>query len=171
MRRITLMITSTLAAVIMLFSYRTSTRGAIAGTGDAGAAPPGIVAGAAPTPDAKTSKTGKAGRTSKPGSHATKSAPAKPASITVNGPSEQTMYGPVQVQVTISGNRITGLKTLRHPSGDDRSVEIAASALPQLRAEALAAQNAQIDSVGGATYTSEGYRQSLQGALDLAHFG
>lgn len=166
MRRITLMITSTLAAVIMLFSYRTSTtRGANAGTADAGATPPGIVAGAAPTPDAKP------GKTSKPGSRTTKTAPANPASITVNGPTEQTRYGPVQVQVTISGKRITSIETLQHPSDDDRSVQIAADALPQLRAEALAAQNAQIDSVGGATYTSNGYQQSLQGALDLAHFG
>jgi len=165
MRRITLMITSTLAAVIMLFSYRTSTRSTNAGLADAGAAPPGIVAGAAPTPDAKASKSDKAS------SHTPKAAPAKPASITVNGPTARTRYGPVQVQVTISGKRITGVKTLQHPSGDDRSIQIAADALPQLRAEALAAQKAQIDSVGGATYTSEGYQQSLQGALDLAHFG
>jgi uncharacterized protein with FMN-binding domain len=166
MRRITLIITSTLAAVIMLFSYRTSTRGTNAAA--ATAAPPGIVTGAAPTPEASGS--------GKPGNHkkkpaSTKPAPTKPASITVNGPTEQTMYGPVQVQVTISGKRITGVETLQHPSGDDRSIQIANDALPQLRSETLAAQSAQIDSVGGATYTSAGYQQSLQGALDLAHFG
>jgi uncharacterized protein with FMN-binding domain len=163
LRRITLMITSTLAAVIMLFSYRTSTRGANA---DTTAAPAGIVTGAAPTPDVKAGK---------PGSHPTKKAPAKPSSITVNGPTAQTRYGPVQVQVqvqvTIAGKRITGVKILQHPSGDDRSIQIAADALPQLRSETLAAQSAQIDAVGGATYTSEGYQQSLQGALDLAHIG
>jgi uncharacterized protein with FMN-binding domain len=162
MRRITLMITSTLAAVIMLFSYRTSTSGTAGATADATAAPPGVVTGAAPTPGAKASR---------PGSHPRTKTPAKPSSITVNGPTEQTRYGPVQVQVTISGKRITGVKTLQHPSGDDRSIQIANDALPQLRAETLTAQSAQIDSVGGATYTSEGYQQSLQGALDLAHFG
>jgi uncharacterized protein with FMN-binding domain len=165
MRRITLMITATLAAVIMLFSYRTSTRGTAGSGADATAAPPGIVAGAAPTPDATAGKTGK------PGRHPTKKATAKPTSITVNGPTEQTRYGPVQVQVTISGKRITGVKTLQQPSGDDRSIQIASDAIPQLRAETLTAQSAQIDSVGGATYTSAGYQQSLQGALDLAHFG
>jgi uncharacterized protein with FMN-binding domain len=162
LRRITLIITSTLAAVIMLFSYRTSTRGA---TADTTAAPPGIVAGAAPTPDTT------AGQTGKPGGHPTKKASAKPSTITVNGPTAQTRYGPVQVQVTISGKRITGVKTLQHPSGDDRSIQIAADALPQLRSETLVAQSAHIDAVGGATYTSQGYQQSLQGALDLAHFG
>jgi uncharacterized protein with FMN-binding domain len=164
LRRITLMITSTLAALIMLFSYRTSTRGTSATAGTT-AAPPGIVTGAAPTPDTT------AGKTVKPGSHPTKKATPKPASITVNGPAAQTRYGPVQVQVTIAGKRITGVKTLQHPSGDDRSIQIAADALPRLRAETLAAQSADIDTVGGATYTSEGYQQSLQGALDLAHFG
>jgi uncharacterized protein with FMN-binding domain len=165
LRRITLMITSTLAAVIMLFSYRTSTRGPHAATADATAAPPGIVTGAAPTPGATAGKAGK------PGSHPTKKASAKPTPVTVNGPTAQTRYGPVQVQVTIAGKRITGVKTLQHPSGDDRSIQIAADALPQLRSETLAAQSARIDTVGGATYTSEGYQQSLQGALDLAHFG
>jgi len=154
MRRITLMIISTLAAVILLFSYRTSTRGA--GTADAAAQPAGIVSGADPAP-------------SKSGGRKTTAAPAKPAVVTVNGPAAQTRYGPVQVQVTISGKKITGVKILQHPSGDDRSIQIAADALPQLRAETLTAQSARIDSVGGATYTSEGYRQSLQGALDLAH--
>jgi uncharacterized protein with FMN-binding domain len=155
-RRITLMIISTLAAVIMLFSYRTSTRGTAAA--DNVGAPPGIVTGAAPAPDPT-------------GSHPAKKVSPRPATITVNGPAEHTRYGPVQVQVTISGKRITDVKTLQHPSGDDRSIQIAADALPQLRSETLAAQSAQIDTVGGATYTSEGYQRSLQGALDLVHFG
>jgi uncharacterized protein with FMN-binding domain len=46
---------------------------------------------------------------------------------------------------------------------------ISAGAEPQLRQEALQAQSAHIDTVSGATYTSEGYRQSLQAALDAAH--
>jgi uncharacterized protein with FMN-binding domain len=62
-------------------------------------------------------------------------------------------------------------ETLQHPSGDDRSIQIAADALPQLRSETLTAQSAHIDTVGGATYTSHEYQQSVQGALDLAHFG
>ena len=41
-------------------------------------------------------------------------------------------------------------------------------AAPMLRQESLTAQSARIDIVSGATYTSEGYAQSLQSALDQA---
>ncbi|MGO4753756.1 FMN-binding protein, partial [Streptomyces sp. 2MCAF27] len=51
---------------------------------------------------------------------------------------------------------------------DGRSQQIASYAVPQLTSETLSAQNAQIDAVSGATYTSEGYVQSLQSALDKA---
>ena len=37
-----------------------------------------------------------------------------------------------------------------------------------LRTEVLQAQSAQIDIVSGASFTSEGYAQSLQSALDKA---
>jgi uncharacterized protein with FMN-binding domain len=59
---------------------------------------------------------------------------------------------------------------LQVPSGNRRDAEINAYAVPQLRTEALAAQSAQIDVVSGATVTSEGYMESLQAALDSAHF-
>lgn len=43
-----------------------------------------------------------------------------------------------------------------------------AEAIPVLSRETLQAQSGNIDTVSGATYTSEGYRQSLQSALDAA---
>jgi uncharacterized protein with FMN-binding domain len=52
---------------------------------------------------------------------------------------------------------------------NQHSRDISAAAAPQLRQEALRSQSASIDTVSGATYTSEGYRQSLQAALDQAH--
>jgi uncharacterized protein with FMN-binding domain len=58
---------------------------------------------------------------------------------------------------------------LQQPTDARRSQEINAFALPQLRAETLAAQSARIDAVSGATYTTEGYQASLQSALDAAH--
>jgi uncharacterized protein with FMN-binding domain len=58
-----------------------------------------------------------------------------------------------------------------YPSGNGRDREINAYALPVLRQETLAAQSATIDAVSGATVTSEGYRESLQSALDAAHLG
>jgi uncharacterized protein with FMN-binding domain len=71
--------------------------------------------------------------------------------------------------VTISSGRITSVKTLASPSSGDRDREISGFALPILQREAVAAQSATIDTVSGATFTSDGYRRSLQSALDAAH--
>ncbi|MFI0895665.1 FMN-binding protein [Streptomyces sp. NPDC020983] len=90
---------------------------------------------------------------------------------TVDGDTVQTRYGPVQVRITLTGGRLTAADVLRAPQGNGRDQEITSFAVPQLTQETLAAQSAQIDTVSGATYTSEGYRQSLQSALDKAHGG
>ncbi|MBT2503177.1 FMN-binding protein [Curtobacterium sp. ISL-83] len=79
-----------------------------------------------------------------------------------------TRYGDVQVKVTIAGGKITDVTALHLTDDDGRSVEISAQAAPILRQEALTAQSGSIDTVSGATYTSEGYVQSLQSALDQA---
>ena len=76
--------------------------------------------------------------------------------------------GPVQVAVTLAKGRLTAVHVLQVPSESGRDQEIAARAVPRLTEEALGAQNAQIDAVSGASYTSEGYIQSLQSALDKA---
>ncbi|MFJ5309019.1 FMN-binding protein [Streptomyces sp. NPDC088350] len=87
---------------------------------------------------------------------------------TVNGDTVQTRWGPVQVKITVKNGKITDVTAVQSPSGNPRDQEINSAALPQLRSEALAAQSASIDTVSGATYTSDGYRQSLQSALDSA---
>jgi len=157
-KRILAAFAGTLAALVLLFSYRTS-------LGDAVAALPGSTAhvasgaqsGAAPA-TAGTEPPPRAGT------------PAPSASATVvNGATEQTPYGPLQVQVTLAGGRITQVTVLQHPDAARRSQEINAFALPQLRSETLSAQSAGIDAVSGATYTTEGYQASLQSALDAAH--
>jgi uncharacterized protein with FMN-binding domain len=87
---------------------------------------------------------------------------------TYTGTTVQTRWGPVQVAVSVSGNEITDVTTLQYPNDRGRSVAINQSALPILRQEALQAQSASIDTVSGATYTSDGYVQSLQSAIDQA---
>jgi uncharacterized protein with FMN-binding domain len=87
---------------------------------------------------------------------------------TVTGSAVQTRYGPVQVQLTLDGTKITSAKVLQQPSGDNRSVEINSTAIPALVQETVKAQSTHVDSVSGATYTSEGYNTSLQSALDQA---
>ncbi len=77
-------------------------------------------------------------------------------------------WGPIQVQVTISNGAITDVTALQTPTKDAKSVRINDRAVPQLNTETVTAQSAQIDIVSGATYTSKGYRQSIQSALDAA---
>ncbi|MFI0965639.1 FMN-binding protein [Streptomyces sp. NPDC021080] len=89
-------------------------------------------------------------------------------SRTVTGDTVQTRWGPVQVRITLEDGRITESAAVAYPSENPRDQEINSYAIPQLRRETLAAQSAQIDSVSGATYTSDGYKQSLQSALDSA---
>jgi uncharacterized protein with FMN-binding domain len=88
---------------------------------------------------------------------------------TVTGAVENTQYGPMQVQVTLAGRKITGVKVLQETNMGSLSQQIDANAVPQLTKETLAAQSARIDAVSGASYTSSGYIQSLQSALDKAN--
>ncbi|GIH61263.1 MULTISPECIES: FMN-binding protein [Microbispora] len=87
---------------------------------------------------------------------------------TVTGDSADTRWGPVQVQIVISGGKLAGIKVPVAPANNRRDLEINNEALPILNEEALSAQSAQIDTVSGATYTSDGYIRSLQSALDKA---
>ncbi|QOV39529.1 FMN-binding protein [Streptomyces ferrugineus] len=86
---------------------------------------------------------------------------------TVNGSVAQTQYGPVQVRIIVSGGKITKAETIQAPKGG-RSDQITANAVPKLNQAAVAAGSADIDAVSGATYTSAGYKESLQAALDQA---
>ena len=90
---------------------------------------------------------------------------------TVTGDEAQTRYGPVQVQITVTNGRLSDVQPVEYPQDTPRDQQINSSAIPQLGQEALAAGNAQIDMVSGATYTSDGYVTSLQSALDKAGLG
>jgi uncharacterized protein with FMN-binding domain len=87
---------------------------------------------------------------------------------TYEGQTVQTRYGPVQVQVTVSQGRITDVATLQLPQNDGHSARISSAVEPMLRSEVLSTQSADIQTISGATYTSEAYRSSLQSALDSA---
>ena len=76
-------------------------------------------------------------------------------------------FGTVQVKVTMQNGKITDVQALQLPRGG-HSGQISSYAAPQLRSEALQAQSANIDTISGATYTSQGYAQSLQSALSQA---
>ncbi|QWT25239.1 FMN-binding protein [Subtercola sp. PAMC28395] len=79
-----------------------------------------------------------------------------------------TRYGTIQVQITVNSGKITDVTALKLTDDGGRSVQISARAAPVLRSEVLSAQSANVASVSGATYTSDGYLQSVQSALDQA---
>jgi uncharacterized protein with FMN-binding domain len=116
--------------------------------------------------DKAKATTGGSGTSGSSGSSASPQAPAAQAR-TVTGNVVQTQYGPVQVRITVDGGKITKAETVQAPSGGT-SDQKTALAVPELNQEAVAAGSANIDAVSGATYTSGGYKQSLQSALDKA---
>ena len=93
-------------------------------------------------------------------------APTTTRTRSIDGPTVDSQYGPVQVRVTLQGTRLTDVTALQLPSDRARSRQISANAAPKLRQEALTAQSANIDTVSGASYTSEAYASSLQAALN-----
>jgi uncharacterized protein with FMN-binding domain len=87
---------------------------------------------------------------------------------TYTGSVVATRYGNSQVKVVISGGKITDVVVLQRQQVDSKSNQISAQATPMLKTKVLAAQSAKVSGVGGATYTSQSYLQSLQNALDQA---
>ena len=93
---------------------------------------------------------------------------ASSGGTTYTGSTVQTQFGPVQVEIVVAGSKITDVKALQLTDQGGRSAQISNYAAPILRQEVLAAQSAKVNSVGGATYTSDAYLSSLQSALDQA---
>jgi uncharacterized protein with FMN-binding domain len=159
MRRISLWILSTLSAVVVLFSYHTST------DGPAVAASSSVLSATSDT----TSATVPAPTTAAVPSEV--DASETTAAQTYTGSAASTRYGAVQVQITVSAGRITDATAVDYPDGNGKDQQINARAVPTLESETVAAQSADIHMVSGATYTSDGYVQSLQSAIDQAHLG
>lgn len=109
--------------------------------------------------------TGQSGSTTDPAT-STDTGSTATDTVTIVGSSVQTRYGPVQVSVTFTAGQITDVQALQVPGGHHESVQINARATPILAQEVVAAQSAQIDTVSGATYTSEAYAESVQSAID-----
>jgi uncharacterized protein with FMN-binding domain len=175
MRRAVVVLGSTVAGLAALFSYKTHVAGiAVASTSPATptvmASP--VTPSASPTPSKTATKkpaTKKkhataAPTTSAPPAPPTTSAPPPKPSGTFTGPAVDTQYGAVQVQITVSNGKITNANSDLPQGGS----HVGQDALPQLNQEVLTAQSANIQAVSGATYTSNGYRQSLQQAIDQA---
>jgi uncharacterized protein with FMN-binding domain len=125
-----------------------------AGTGTPGPVTPGPV-GSTPRPPSVT----------QPPAPKPTAAPPAAFSGSITGSTISTKYGPMQVKVVWSAGKITDVITLQMTNRDSHSTALSQNACPILRSEALRAQSAAIAVVSGATYTSNGYKSSLQSAI------
>lgn len=155
----------TTVALILLLSFKTPDDAISArSTGNVAIVEPG--AAATQRPSARTAPSVTDAPTAGTPAPATGSGDSA-AATTVAGPVVSTRWGPVQVQVVVADGRLEDVVALQLPTGR-RSGDISDYSEPILREEALQSQSANIDTVSGATYTSDAYSQSLQAALDRA---
>ena len=169
MKKIVYGILATLSGLVLLFSYRTSLGEAVpTDVQPAQAAPSVATPHSAATPSASTTPTASASASASPSG----GAPAAKSGITdgkFTGSPTSTRYGPVQVQITVTGGKIVDVQAVEYPTDNSRDRQINERAIPQLVSETLNAQSADIHFVSGATYTSQGYLDSLQSAIDQAN--
>ena len=147
MKKIIYGVFATLTGLVLLFSYRTSVGESL---------PTGQSTGGTASTGTGSSGTGSTGTAS------------GLTDGTFTGAAANTRYGAVAVRITVSGGMITKVDVPQYPSGNGRDRQINQQAIPILTSETISAQNSRIDMVSGATYTSDGYLQSLQSAIDQA---
>jgi uncharacterized protein with FMN-binding domain len=190
MRRITTWLLSTVSALVLLFSYHTSTSSSAAGvvalgsanagsgstdgSGSTGTGSAGGTSGSSGSSDSATSGSqdsgsGSSGTSGSSGSGSSSSSSSASSSGTFTGDAVMTRFGPVQVEITVKKGQITKSVVTQVPWNNGRDQQINSYAVPVLNSEVVQAQSASIDMVSGATFTSEGYIQSLQSAIDQAN--
>ena len=154
-------IVATALTVVLLFSFKTPAQARPR-------IPAADVSQASPTPTASATPSDSSAPTPTPTPTPSPTGPTyKDGQYT--GQDFPNQFGDTQVKVTIAGGRITDVQAVQLPFDRPRSAEISQYASPRLHDEVLQAQSAQIDSLSGATYTSDSYAQSVQSALDQAH--
>ncbi|HEX7543761.1 MAG TPA: FMN-binding protein [Candidatus Limnocylindrales bacterium] len=149
----------TTAALILLISFKTPTATTFGTGGNA----PVVIPSTAPGASSQIGTTGQPGATTQPATGAKGTFTGQKTGTAVQIP-----FGTVQVQVTFQNGKITDVQAVQMPSDQRHSAEISSAVAPMLHDEVLQAQSAQVNTISGATYTSQGYLQSLQSALDQA---
>ena len=161
MRRVILAIVGTVAGLVVLLSFKTHST-------SAAATPPAAISGTVGQASAPTgSPSASSSSSSSPSASKSPSSIAGAAKV-VTGTAADTIYGPVQVQITVKNGKVTAAQAVQYPQGSPRDQQINSYAIPVLNQEAVSVSSASIDAVSGATYTSGGYITSLQSALDKA---
>jgi len=153
MRRVILAVTGTIAGLVALLSFKAHvpTVPVAATTGTGGGS--------------STSSSSSAARTI-PGEFQSVAGTLTPGETTVTSKVATTVYGPVQIELVVKSHKIVKVAVLEQPTNTIHDIQIGEFAFPKLISETLTAQNAKVDAVSGASYTSAGYIASLQSAVD-----
>ena len=164
LRRAILVVSGTAAAVASALAYNPPQLTQVATSSKPASPAPSTSTPSTPTPSTPT--TGKQ-------TPAPKSTPTTPASKLPSGDFSgdkiQTRWGPVQVQITVKDGVITAANALAFPDGDRRSLSISQQAIPYLIEQTLGVvSSSEVMGVSQATYTSNGWRASLQSAIKKA---
>ena len=152
MRRVILAVTGTIAGLVALLSFKahvpTVPVAATSGTG-----------GGSSTSSSSSSRT-------IPGEFQSVAGTLTAGETTITGKVANTVYGPVQLELVVKSHKIVKVAVLEQPTNTIHDIQIGEFAFPKLISETLTAQNAKVDAVSGASYTSAGYISSLQSAVD-----
>jgi uncharacterized protein with FMN-binding domain len=159
MRRVILAVTGTIAGLVALLSFKSHVP----------SVPVAATTGGSGGSSSSSSSSSSGGQTATvpgefPQGSLAKNLPA--GETAVDGKAANTAYGPVQIQLIERNSKIVKVAVLVQPANTLHDIQIGAMAFPKLISETLTSQNGKIDAVSGATYTSGGYIQSLQSALD-----
>ena len=174
MKKIVYAVLATISGLVLIFSYRTSLDAVqpvavtdpAASTGTAPTTTPPVTDDESSEDETADGATSSSSGSTSSGTSATTASGMTDGTYT--GGAANTRYGPVQVQITVSGGAIADVQVVDYPHSDRRDQEINQRALPILVSETTQTQSSQIDMVSGATYTSQGYIASLQSAIDQA---
>src|SRR6202042_2542626 len=143
MRRVILAVTATIAGLVALLSFKahapTVPVAATTGTGSS----------------SSTSSSSSSARTI-PGEFQSAAGPLTAGESAITGKVANTAYGPVQIQLIVKSHKIVKVAVLEQPTNTIHDIQIGEFAFPKLISETLSAQNAKVDAVSGASYTSQG---------------
>jgi uncharacterized protein with FMN-binding domain len=156
MRRVILAVTGTIAGLVALLSFKAHDP----------AVPVAATSGTGGGSSTSSSSSSSSSATTVPGEFRSVVGTLTAGETTITGHVANTVYGPVQVELVMKDRKIVKVAILQQPMNTIHDIQIGEFAFPRLISETLAAQNAKIDTVSGASYTCAGYISSLQSAVD-----
>jgi uncharacterized protein with FMN-binding domain len=154
MRRVILAVTGTISCLVALLSFKSHDP----------AVPVASTSGT--SSGSSTSSSSSSSGTTVPGEFRSDVGTLTAGETTITGHVANTVYGPVQVELVVKNSKIVKVAVLQQPVNTIHDIQIGQFAFPKLISETITAQDAKIDAVSGASYTSAGYISSLQSAVD-----